>query len=154
MMLMSSLSVFLVSVSGNIKHIGMSMCEPNSSANPLSVSSTKRFCCLTTSGLHLTSPCLLVWETLADVLFVRGGVLENINSKRSEVYLLRGRNPSKAYHLDTRSVSRIMVAAATELRPNDIVYVAERPIISFTRTLQEILPLRILMRDIKEGNIP
>jgi protein involved in polysaccharide export with SLBB domain len=93
-------------------------------------------------------------ETLADVLFVPAGALSNRLAKRSEVYLLRGRNPSIAYHLDAQNVSRILVAAQTELRPNDIVYVANRPIISFSRTLSEILPLRILLRDIKDNNIP
>ena len=53
-----------------------------------------------------------------------------------------------------QNVSRILVAAKTELRPNDIVYVADRPIISFSRALSEINPLRILLRDIQEGNIP
>jgi protein involved in polysaccharide export with SLBB domain len=93
-------------------------------------------------------------ETLADILFVDGGALENINAKRSDVYLLRGQNPSKAYHLDAQNVSRILVAAKTELRPNDILFVAERPIISFSRTLSEIAPLRILLRDIKDNNFP
>ena len=93
-------------------------------------------------------------ETLADVLFVPDGALSNILAKRSEVYLLRGQNPSVAYHLDAQNVSRILVAAKTELRPNDIVYVADRPIISFSRTLAEILPLRILLRDIETNNIP
>jgi len=93
-------------------------------------------------------------ETLADILFAPKGALNNLLAKRSEVYLLRGQNPSVAYHLDAQNVSRILVAAKTELRPNDIVYVADRPIISFSRTLSEILPLRILLRDIKNGNIP
>ena len=93
-------------------------------------------------------------ETLADILFVKDGVLNNLKAKRSEVYLLRGENPSIAYHLDTQNVSRILVAAKTELRPNDIIYVADRPIISFSRTLSEILPLRILLRDIKNDKIP
>ncbi|MDA8645409.1 polysaccharide biosynthesis/export family protein [Amylibacter sp.] len=93
-------------------------------------------------------------ETLADVLFTPQGVLNNLLAKRSEVYLLRGQNPSVAYHLDTQNVSRILVAAKTELRPNDIVYVADRPIVSFSRTLSEILPLRILLRDIQNDNIP
>ncbi|MDC1348835.1 polysaccharide biosynthesis/export family protein [Amylibacter sp.] len=93
-------------------------------------------------------------ETLADVLFVSGGALSNRLAKRSEVYLLRGRKPSFAYHLDTQNVSRILVAAQTELRPNDIVYVADRPIISFSRTLAEILPLRTLLKDIQDNNIP
>lgn len=93
-------------------------------------------------------------ETLADILFTSGGALNNLLAKRSEVYLLRGQNPSVAYHLDAQNVSRILVAAKTELRPNDIVYVADRPIISFSRTLSEILPLRLLLRDIQNGNIP
>ena len=93
-------------------------------------------------------------ETLADILFSPKGALNNLLAKRSEVYLLRGRNPSVAYHLDAQNVSRILVAAQTELRPNDIVYVADRPIISFSRTLAEINPLRILLRDLENGNIP
>ena len=93
-------------------------------------------------------------ETLADVLFVPGGALNNLLAKRSEVYLLRGQNPSVAYHLDAQNVSRILVAAKAELRPNDIIYVADRPIISFARTLAEINPLRILLRDIQDDNIP
>ena len=93
-------------------------------------------------------------ETLADILFSPKGAFNNLLAKRSEVYLLRGRNPSVAYHLDAQNVSRILVAAQTELRPNDIVYVADRPIISFSRTLAEISPLRILLRDLEDGNIP
>jgi protein involved in polysaccharide export with SLBB domain len=93
-------------------------------------------------------------ESLADILFAPNGALNNLLAKRSEVYLLRGKKPSIAYHLDAQNVSRILIAAKTELRPNDIVYVADRPIISFTRTLAEILPLRILLRDIQNNEIP
>jgi protein involved in polysaccharide export with SLBB domain len=92
-------------------------------------------------------------ETLADILFA-GGALSNLAAKRSEVYLLRGKNPSVAYHLDAQNVSRILVAAKTELRPEDILYVADRPIVTFSRTLSEIIPLRILINDIQNGNIP
>jgi hypothetical protein len=93
-------------------------------------------------------------ETLADILFEKNGALSNLSAKRSEVYLLRGKNPSVAYHLDAQNVSRILVAAKTELRPHDIVYVADRPIISFSRTLREISPLRLLLRDVQNNNIP
>ena len=41
-----------------------------------------------------------------------------------------------------------------ELRPDDIVYVAEQPISSFNRTLATIIPLRALLSDIQSGNIP
>ena len=93
-------------------------------------------------------------ETLADVLFTSNGVLSSKSAKRSEVYLLRGYDPVIAYHLDTLNPSRLIVAEAMELRPNDILFVAEQPISSFNRTLQTILPLRILLRDINEDNIP
>jgi protein involved in polysaccharide export with SLBB domain len=93
-------------------------------------------------------------ETLADILFVPGGALSNISAKRSEVYLLRGRKPVTAFHLDAQDVSRVLVAANTELRPNDIIFVAERPIISFSRVLSEINPLRVLLRDIENNNLP
>jgi len=93
-------------------------------------------------------------ETLADILFTPKGALNNLMAKRSEVYLIRGQGPLMAYHLDTQNVSRILVAAKMELRPNDIVFVADRPIVSFSRALADILPLRILLRDIKNNNIP
>ena len=93
-------------------------------------------------------------ETLADVLFTSGGPLSSSSAKRSEVYLLRGGNPVVAYHLDAQSPTRLIVADAMELRPNDIIFVAEQPIISFNRTLATIVPLRILLRDIQDENIP
>ena len=93
-------------------------------------------------------------ETLADVLFVEEGALNNLLAKRSEVYLLRNQNPFIGYHLDAQNVSRILVADKMQLRPNDIIYVADRPIISLSRTLSEIIPLRTLLRDLETGNIP
>ena len=93
-------------------------------------------------------------ETLADILFTSGGALSSASAKRSEVYLLRGTNPVTAYHLNAQSPTRLIVADAMELRPNDILYVAEQPIISFNRTLATIVPLRILLRDLQDENIP
>ncbi len=93
-------------------------------------------------------------ETLADVLFTSGGPLSTTSAKRSDIYLLRGSDPVMAYHLDAQSPTRLIVADAMELRPNDIIYVAEQRIMSFNRTLATILPLRILLRDIQEDNIP
>ena len=93
-------------------------------------------------------------ETLADVLFTGGGALSASGAKRSEVYLLRGSDPVFAFHLNAQSPTRLIVADEMELRPNDILYVAEQPIISFNRTLATIVPLRILLRDIQDENIP
>ena len=93
-------------------------------------------------------------ETLADALFTRNGALASTSAKRSDIYLLRGRDPVTAFHLDALSPSRLLVAEAMELRPNDIIFVSEQPIVSFNRTLQTLFPLRILLRDIDNQNIP
>ncbi len=93
-------------------------------------------------------------QTLADVLFAPGGALASPTAQRSEVYLLRGSNPVHAYMLDATNPTRLIVAAATELRPNDIIYVPEQPLASFARALVEVTPLRLLVRDINDGNVP
>lgn len=87
-------------------------------------------------------------QTLADILFTSGGVLSAPGANRSEVYLLRGSDPVIAYHLDAQSPTRLIVADAMELRPNDILYVAEQPIVSFNRALTTITPLRAVLQDI------
>jgi polysaccharide biosynthesis/export protein len=92
-------------------------------------------------------------QSMADVLFIDNGPLEKSIAKRSEIYLLRGLKPIIAYHLDAQDVSRILVAEQMELRPKDIIFVAQRPIISFTRLLSEISPLRTLLNDINNGDI-
>ena len=93
-------------------------------------------------------------ETLADILFTPSGALSSTNAKRSEVYLLRGKNPTKAFHLDAQNPTRLLVANAMELRPNDILFVAEQPISMFNRTLANLTPLRLLLRDIQDGSLP
>lgn len=84
-------------------------------------------------------------ETLADALFTENGAISSANAKRSEVYLLRGNDPIVAYHLDALDTSRLIVAEAMELRPNDILFVSEQQISSFNRTLEMIFPLRNLI---------
>ena len=87
-------------------------------------------------------------QTLADILFTSDGVLSAPGANRSEVYLLRGTDPVVAYHLDAQSPTRLIVADAMELRPNDILYVAEQPIVSCNRTLATITPLRAVLQEI------
>ena len=93
-------------------------------------------------------------QTLAEVLFAPGGPMAVETAQRSAVYLLRGQNPIKAYHLDAQNPARILVADFVELRPNDIVFVGEQPISTFNRVLSTILPLRLFSRDVKDKNLP
>ena len=91
-------------------------------------------------------------ETLADALFTENGVLSSETAQRSDVYLLRGTSPIRAYRLDAQSPTRLIVADAMELRPNDILYVSEQPIISFNRALERIIPLRTLIDEIANAS--
>ena len=93
-------------------------------------------------------------QTLAEVLFAKQGPMAVEKAQRSGVYLLRGQNPLKAYHLDAQNPARILVADNVELRPNDIVFVGEQPISTFNRVLSTIFPLRIFSRDVQNNNIP
>ena len=87
-------------------------------------------------------------ETLADALFTENGTLSSVDANKSEVYLLRGDDPVVAYHLNALNTSRLIVAEAMELRPNDILFVSEQPISSFNRALERIFPLRTLIGDV------
>lgn len=93
-------------------------------------------------------------ETLADVLFTPEGILGSTIAQRSEVYLLRGSHPVRAYKLDATDPTQLIVATNMELRPNDIIFVPEQPLSSLNRTLAQITPLRLLIRDIEAGNLP
>ena len=88
-------------------------------------------------------------QILADILFTSDGVLSAPGANRSEVYLLRGTDPVVAYHLDAQSPTRLIVADAMELSPNDILYVLEQPIVSVNRNLAPITPLRAVLQEIR-----
>jgi polysaccharide export outer membrane protein len=83
--------------------------------------------------------------SLADALFDEGGI--NINfGDYGEIYVLRAdtdpqRNGSlTAYHLNAENAVNLTVSTRFELRPNDIVFVAEQAVTSWNRTLSQILP--------------
>lgn len=82
--------------------------------------------------------------TLADMLFVEGGPLSERTARLSEIYLLRGRNPITAYHLNAEDVTRLTVAREVELRPGDIVFVADKPVYSAIEFLSVLNPFRAL----------
>ena len=88
-------------------------------------------------------------QILADILFTSDGVLSAPGANRSEVDLLRGTDPVVAYHLDAQSPTRLIVADAMELSPNDILYVLEQPIVSVNRNLAPIAPLRAVLPEIR-----
>ena len=66
--------------------------------------------------------------TLSNALFADGGLLSSRSSRKWEIYMLRGNGPVTAYHLDATNPARLSIAARVELRPNDIVFAATKPI--------------------------
>jgi protein involved in polysaccharide export with SLBB domain len=86
-------------------------------------------------------------ETLADVLFTPGGALETATTRKSEIYLLRGRTPTVAWHLDAQNPARLLVAAEMELRPDDIIFVTEKPLVSLGKTLGVLLQIDSLLTE-------
>jgi polysaccharide export outer membrane protein len=83
--------------------------------------------------------------TLADVLFDGDGI--NIQfGDYSEIYLLRAETDPQlnggltAFHLDAENAANLAVATQLEIRPNDVVFVAEQPITSWNRAFSQILP--------------
>ena len=87
--------------------------------------------------------------TLSDMLFVEGGPLSERTARLSEIYLLRGQNPITAYHLDAGDVTRLTVAGQTELRPDDIVFVADKPVYTAIELLSVLNPFRAAVESVR-----
>lgn len=77
-------------------------------------------------------------QTLSDALYSTGA-LSTSSSDPSQIYVLRQTDKTYAYHLDGSNPARLILAGKFELRPNDIIYISEQPIIQFNRVLQQLL---------------
>lgn len=80
--------------------------------------------------------------TLADALFSNGGFSTETGDP-SQIYVLRGTFGSDvvtAWHLDARNVSNFVLATQMEMRPNDIIFIAEQPVTRWNRTVQQMIP--------------
>lgn len=84
--------------------------------------------------------------SLADALYGAGdGVLVRTGDI-SEIYVMRGpENPRgsgavTAWRLDARNAANLTLATRFELRPDDIIFVAEQPVTRWNRVIQQITP--------------
>lgn len=80
--------------------------------------------------------------SLADALFSQAGISTR-EGNVSQIYLLRNNregNMITAYHLDARNAANLVLATGLELRPNDIIFVAEQPITKWNRVIAQIVP--------------
>ncbi|EPX82442.1 Polysaccharide export protein [Salipiger mucosus DSM 16094] len=83
--------------------------------------------------------------SLADALYSNGGVPTESGNVR-EIYVLRGSPDPRefgavtAWQLDGRDATNFMLATRFELRPNDVIFVAEQPVTRWGRVISQITP--------------
>ena len=85
-------------------------------------------------------------SSLADALFEAGGVAESTGNP-GQIYVLRDSNNNgqvTAWHLDGSNVVNMVLATRFELRPNDVVFVAEQPVTRWNRVVQQMVPSLII----------
>lgn len=80
--------------------------------------------------------------TLADALFDKAGYSSETGDPR-QIYVLRdmdGDGQVTAWHLDASNAANFLLATRLEMRPNDIVFIAEQPITSWNRMIRQFVP--------------
>lgn len=85
-------------------------------------------------------------STLADALYEAGGVAVSTGNP-GQIYVLRSTSevgPVTAWHLDGSNVVNMVLATRFELRPNDVVFVAEQPVTRWNRVVQQLVPSLII----------
>lgn len=78
---------------------------------------------------------------LADALFEAGGWNESTGNP-AQIYLMRAEQDAAvtAYRLDGSNALNLVLATRMELRPGDVVFVAEQPITRWSRVIDQITP--------------
>ena len=82
---------------------------------------------------------------LSDVLFAEDGILSTPAARKWDIYVLRGENPTRAYHLDATNPARLGIATELTVKPNDIVFASTKPIYDGGTILSLINPLNALL---------
>ena len=80
--------------------------------------------------------------SLADALYAEGG-FETETGNPGQIYILRGNESGSritAWQLDARNAAALVLATRMELRPNDIIFIAEQPVTRWNRVVQQIVP--------------
>ena len=83
--------------------------------------------------------------SLADALYDAGGVASSTGDV-SQVYVLRASSDPRelgaitAWHLDARNAANFALAPRFELRPDDIIFIAQQPVTKWSRAVSQILP--------------
>lgn len=84
-------------------------------------------------------------STLADALYSMGGY-KSETANPSQIYVLRGSpDPADfgavtAWHLNASDAANFVVATRMQMRPNDVIFIAEQPVTKWNRTVQQMIP--------------
>jgi len=84
--------------------------------------------------------------SLADAMFDNAGGISSVTGDVSEIYVLRASDDPRdfgavtAWHLDARNAANLALMTSFELRPDDIIFVAQQPITRWNRAISQILP--------------
>ncbi|SIO02876.1 polysaccharide biosynthesis/export family protein [Vannielia litorea] len=84
--------------------------------------------------------------SLADALFEGAGGIPLETGNVREIYVLRASDDPRefgavtAWHLDGRNAANFTLAAKFELRPDDVIFVAEQPVTRWNRVVRQITP--------------
>ena len=101
-----------------------------------------------TGEVRLPGRMPLPWEqqlSLADALFEKGGVQPKTGDPR-QIYVLRGSSDPRefgaitAWHVDAGTATGWVLATRLELRPDDVILVAEQPVTRWSRVIDQISP--------------
>ncbi len=84
--------------------------------------------------------------TLADAVYDGATGSSNITGNPKEVYVLRGSTDPRefgavtAWHVDASSGIGMMMMTRLQLRPDDIVFIAEQPVTQWDRVIKQLSP--------------
>lgn len=81
--------------------------------------------------------------SLADALFDKTEGVPNRTGNVSELYVLRAGPDGRgviAWHLNAVNAANLVLATRFELRPNDVVFVAEHPVTTLDRLVGQLVP--------------
>ena len=84
--------------------------------------------------------------SLADALYDSGQGVPTEFGNVSQIYVLRGSSDPRefgavtAWRLDATNAANLMLATRFELRPDDVVFVAEQPVTRWNRVLDQLVP--------------
>ncbi|MBL3590862.1 MAG: polysaccharide biosynthesis/export family protein [gamma proteobacterium endosymbiont of Lamellibrachia anaximandri] len=78
-------------------------------------------------------------KTLAEALADAGGVDQN-SSNPARVYVIRGSDTPKVFHLNASSPDALILADRFPLFPHDVVYVDTAEVVRWNRVMSQILP--------------